>query len=102
MMLVAAGTSSQTEGQSFWSFLFPQRIRYSSNPDDVDLVQLSELWAKTLNVHRDPSEIAKALKYSYSVIVALDHGEGQEFAQPRLVGFGRAVSDGAFIVCLPP
>ncbi|MCO5570555.1 hypothetical protein L7F22_024279 [Adiantum nelumboides] len=100
MLLVVARPSSQTGGQSFWSLLFPQHIRYSSNSDDVDLTQLSELWAKTLNEYRDPPEIAKALRYSYSIIAALDHGEGSDSSQPRLVGFGRAVSDGAFIATI--
>ncbi|KAH7282475.1 hypothetical protein KP509_35G032000 [Ceratopteris richardii] len=91
---------SQSGGHSFWRALFPQRIQYSTNINDVDLVQLSELWAKTLNVARNPTEIAKALKHSYSIVAALDLGEDEDFSQPRLVGFGRAVSDGAFIATI--
>eukprot|EP00250_Pteridium_aquilinum_P026875 c33751_g1_i1 orf=63-761(+) len=99
-MVWVACTSSQTGGQPFWSFLFPRRFIYSSDLEDVDLAQLSELWAMTLNVNRDPFEIAKALKHSYSFVVVLDQAEGSGFLQRRLVGFGRAVSDGAFIATI--
>lgn len=92
--------ASQAAGQPFWSFILPGRFIYSSDLSDVDTVQLSELWAKTLDVTRDPQEIAKAVKHSYTFVVVLEQGEDSKGFHRKLVGFGRAVSDGAFIATI--
>lgn len=56
-----------------------------------------------MNVRRDPQNIAKALQYSYAFVVVLDQGEQfdpSRSSYKRMVGFGRAVSDGAFVATI--
>lgn len=67
---------------------------------DVDPVQLSELWAKTLKVRRDPVKIMKSLTHSFVFVVVLAREEEVEGTQTKIVGVGRLISDGAFIATI--
>ncbi|KAL2635194.1 hypothetical protein R1flu_006673 [Riccia fluitans] len=96
-------TTSVTQ-KPVWPFLLPRPFIYSSSFSDVDPAQLSELWATTLRVNRDPKKILKALRHSYAFIVVL--AEVDE-ALPsgvdtrlKTVGIGRAISDGTFIATI--
>lgn len=80
--------------------LFPRRYIYSSDMADVDPVQLSELWAKTLKVRRDPVKIMKSLTHSFVFVVVLAREEEVEGTQTKIVGVGRLISDGAFIATI--
>lgn len=80
--------------------LFPRRYIYSSDIADVDPVQLSELWAKTLKVRRDPVKILKSLKHSFVFVVVIAREEEVEGTQNKIVGVGRLISDGAFIATI--
>ncbi|XP_057815418.2 serotonin N-acetyltransferase 2, chloroplastic isoform X2 [Cryptomeria japonica] len=83
-----------------WSSLLPARYIYSSDIADVDPLQLGELWAKTLELRRDPVKIMKSLKHSYAFVAVLTREEKAEGAQTKIVGIGRAISDGAFIATI--
>eukprot|EP00249_Psilotum_nudum_P019633 c27351_g1_i1 orf=431-853(-) len=67
------------------------------------MVQLSELWAKTLNVRREPEKIVKALGHSFALVVVLEQEEESDTPEGfhrKIVGFGHAVSDGAFVATI--
>ncbi|KAJ7568752.1 hypothetical protein O6H91_01G046800 [Diphasiastrum complanatum] len=85
--------------RSFRPSFFPQPFKYSSNFSDIDPIQLSELWERTLKVSRDPKKIMKAFYHSFAFVVVLAQEDASTFSQPskKIVGVGRAVSDGAFV-----
>ncbi|BFI30664.1 aralkylamine N-acetyltransferase [Marchantia polymorpha subsp. ruderalis] len=101
------GSSKQPEfvsEKSIWPCLLPRPLIYSSNFSDVDPVQLSELWAMTLKVRRDPKKIVKALRHSFAFVVVLaedDEVSSSGVTRPlKTVGVGRAISDGTFIASI--
>ncbi|KAH9550367.1 hypothetical protein CY35_10G068200 [Sphagnum magellanicum] len=78
-------------------------LTYSSNFSDIDPVQLSELWVKTLKVSRDPRKILKAFHHSFVFVVVLAQVENDisgSTSSTKIIGVGRAVSDGAFIATI--
>lgn len=94
--------NSQRNICSQWRSLLPQPLTYSSNFSDVDAVQLSELWGKTLKEPpREPHKIQKAMRHSFAFIIVKDEAALCSDGKPgRIVGVGRAVSDGAFIASI--
>ncbi|KAH9305971.1 hypothetical protein KI387_010375, partial [Taxus chinensis] len=97
---IAAPVACLNIRKPLWSPLLPPRYIYSSDIADVDPLQLSELWAKTLEVRRDPVKVMKSLKHSYVFVVVLTREEEAEGTQTKIVGIGRAISDGAFIATI--
>lgn len=65
-------------------------IRFSLDPQEIDIPALVALfnrnafWAQ----NRDPEQVAKALAFSHPVVSVWD--------RERLIGFGRATSDGVY------
>ncbi|KAG0612119.1 hypothetical protein M758_6G003200 [Ceratodon purpureus] len=101
--IIQASTPLPQSPRPLWPIRIPRPLVYSTNLADVDPVQLSELWEKTLKVTREPSKIMKALRHSFMFVIVLAEQENNDLGlrtRPKVVGIGRAVSDGAFIATI--
>ncbi|XP_073386309.1 histone acetyltransferase TAP1 isoform X2 [Physcomitrium patens] len=101
--IILASTPLPQSPRPLWPIRIPRPLVYSTNLADVDPVQLSELWEKTLMVTREPSKIMKALRHSFMFVIVLAEQEKDDLglrSTPKVVGIGRAVSDGSFIATI--
>uniref|UniRef100_A0A7S0WWI8 N-acetyltransferase domain-containing protein n=1 Tax=Pyramimonas obovata TaxID=1411642 RepID=A0A7S0WWI8_9CHLO len=75
------------------------RVYISNDRSLLNVDNVAELWERTLDrTDVDPEKIATAIKHSYEVAVAVTYPEGG--GEPQLVGFARAMSDGAFVATI--
>lgn len=74
---------------------------YSSSLAEVDPEQVRQLWAKTLGVDRDAKRIMEAMRHSFAIVVVKERRIADAASsEGKIVGVGRAVSDGAFIATI--
>eukprot|EP00899_Mesostigma_viride_P018938 jgi/Mesvir1/27045/Mv20741-RA.1 len=73
-----------------------QGLVFSTLREDVDLLQLNELFARVGFPRRDVARLTLALKNTFLVMSVVDLHQRSGNGKGRLVGFARATSDGVF------